>query len=142
MGDRITILDDEPDRIAVMVPLIRQRFPDRRLITFDNAPDMIEWLKSYLSDCVLICLDHDLGPNRARGENVFDPGTGRDVADFMATCPPICPVVIHTTNSMAAPGMEMVLCDAGWPCSRVIPYEDTRWISESWIGAIHTALRG
>ena len=41
MTDTIAILDDEPDRIEAMVPLVERRFPDHEVKTFDNAPDMI-----------------------------------------------------------------------------------------------------
>jgi hypothetical protein len=140
MGNTITILDDEPDRIAAMVPLIQQHFPDQEVATFDNAPDMIVWLREHLNKCTLICLDHDLGPNRTRDGAFFDPGIGRDVADFLAAHRPKCHVIIHTTNSMAAPGMEMTLRDAGWSCSRVVPYGNTDWIAESWIEEVQHAL--
>ncbi|MGD9649046.1 MAG: cyclic-phosphate processing receiver domain-containing protein, partial [Pirellulales bacterium] len=106
------------------------------LMTFDNAPDTIAWLHDHLENMALICLDHDLGPNQRRGESVFDPGTGRDVADFLATHTPVCPVLIHTTNSMAAPGMQLVLEDAGWAVARVTPYEHLTWIGVDWIEAV------
>ncbi len=140
MANTIAVLDDEPDRIAAMAPLLQRLFADRHGEVFDNAPDMIAWLQDHLRECVLICLDHDLGPNRTRNGNVFDPGIGRDVADYMATCPPVCPMIIHTTNSMAAPGMEMVLSDAGWSCSRVVPYGYNDWIGESWIEEVQTVI--
>ena len=140
MANMIAILDDEHDRIAAMMPLLQRLFPGRTLKTFDNAPDMIVWLRDHLVECILLCLDHDLGPNRTRSGSVFDPGSGRDVADFIATSPPVCPVIIHTTNSMAAPGMEMVLSDAGWSCSRVVPYGHIDWIGESWIEEVQRLL--
>jgi hypothetical protein len=63
---------------------------------FDNAPDMIAWLEKHLTEVVLISLDHDLGANRQRSGKVFDPGTGRDVVDFLVQHPPGCPVIVHT----------------------------------------------
>lgn len=140
MAHRIVILDDEPDRIAVMMECLAARLPGDELVSFDNAVDMIDWLLDNLTTASLICLDHDLGPNRRRAGEVFDPGTGRDVADFLATRPASCPVVIHTTNSLAAPGMVRVLGESGWTVTRVVPYEDTQWIGEDWIEAVAAAL--
>jgi len=88
-------------------------FPQYETAVFDNAPEMIDWLAIHCREAVLICLDHDLGPNRSRDGVSFDPGTGRDVADCLSTCAPICPVIIHTTNHLAAPGMMRVLEESG-----------------------------
>jgi hypothetical protein len=109
-------------------------------VVFDNAPDIIEWLHDHLEETVLICLDHDLGANRLRDGESFDPGTGRDVADYLATRKPVCPVVIHTTNSLAAPGMTRTLEEAGWSWSRVVPYNDLEWVRGEWIGRVAQAL--
>jgi CheY-like chemotaxis protein len=128
----IAILDDEPDRIAAMRTALAKDSLRHSVVTFENAPDTIAWLRDHLSEVVLICLDHDLGPNRRRGDEVFDPGIGRDVADYLATRSPVCPVLIHTTNSMAAPGMVRVLEEVGWSVSRVIPYDDLAWIGLDW----------
>lgn len=136
----IVILDDEPNRIRTMTECLSSGLPGCRIITFDNAPDMIDWLRKHLEDASLICLDHDLGPNRSCNGNVFDPGTGRDVADYLASRKPVCSVLIHTTNSLAAPGMVMVLDDSGWPNSRVAPYNDLEWVSADWIGEAREAL--
>jgi hypothetical protein len=138
--DIIALLDDEPDRIAVMKPWLLENLPSFQVEVFENAPDMIEWLASGVNRCRLICLDHDLGPNQNRNGQVFDPGTGRDVADALAQSAPICPIVIHTTNLHARPGMVFVLEDAGWSVSYVTPYEDTRWIREMWADAIRTVM--
>lgn len=59
---------------------------------------MIAWLTNNLSSVTLISLDHDLGPNRERKGEVFDPGIGREVVDFLVSQKPTCPVIIHTTN--------------------------------------------
>jgi CheY-like chemotaxis protein len=136
----ILILDDEPERIRAMTALLSNGALGCDVVTFDNAPDMIDWLRKHLEDVSLICLDHDLGPNRCRDGNVFDPGTGRDVADYLASRSPVCPVLIHTTNSLAAPGMAMVLDDSGWLHSRVVPYNDLEWVSADWIDVVRKAL--
>ena len=101
---------------------------------------MIRWLRSHLRETILICLDHDLGANRIVNGNLQDPGTGRDVADFLSGEEPCCPVLIHSSNAMAAPGMMMVLEDAGWICSRLSPYNDLEWVREAWIPELMNCL--
>jgi hypothetical protein len=140
MDSTIVILEDNPDRIEEMTRCLENSFPKCRLVIFDNAPDLIGWLQDHLDEVDLICLDHDLGPNRKRDGEVFDPGTGRDVADYLATRKPVCHVLIHTTNSLAAPGMEMVLGDAAWAYSRVYPMDDLKWIQTHWIEDVSKVL--
>jgi hypothetical protein len=136
----IAILDDEIDRIDAMTRLLSERFSSARVVTFDNAPAMVDWLAGDLSSCALICLDHDLGPNRRIDGEAFDPGIGRDVVDWLANQSPTCPVLIHTTNTIAAPGMMAALEDAGWQCARVSPYGDLLWIREMWITEVAVML--
>jgi hypothetical protein len=137
---KIVILDDEPDRVREMLRCLGDDRLETEVVTFDNAPDMIGWLGEHLNEARLICLDHDLGPNRSRGGEVFDPGTGRDVANFLAEQKPVCPVLIHTTNNLAAPGMAMVLDDSGWNHSRIVPYNDLEWVEEDWLAEVRLLL--
>jgi hypothetical protein len=125
-----------------MVGLLQSQLGSFELSLFDNAPEMISWLERHLDKTKLICLDHDLGPNRCRDGSQFDPGTGRDVADFLASQNPICPVIIHTTNNLAAPGMQLALEDAGWSVSHVLPFGDLEWIPAEWIGEVERAVNG
>lgn len=60
MGNTIALLDDEPERVALMEPLLRERYALCDVATFDNSPEMVQWLEDHLSVLVLICLDHDL----------------------------------------------------------------------------------
>ena len=101
---------------------------------------MIEWLGAGMTRTVLICLDHDLGPSRARDDMRFEPGSGRDVVDWLATHPARCPVVVHSANGMAVPGMLLVLEQAGWSASRVFTTGGVDWIAESWAPAVFEAL--
>jgi FixJ family two-component response regulator len=136
----IAILDDEPDRLAAMRPLLTERFSQYGIETFDNAPDMVRWLHEHLREAVLISLDHDLGPDRRRNGRKFDPGIGRDVVDFLATHRPQCPVILHTTNRDALPGMREALEETGWRVTSVMPYGDLDWVREAWIDAVHACL--
>ena len=139
-ADTIAILDDEPERLEAMMPVLRELYPALKLISFDNAPDINTWFADNLKSCVLICLDHDLGPNRKRDGRVFDPGIGRDVADYLASRGPVCPIIIHTTNTAARPGMIFVLEDGGWDVSYVSPYSDLLWVREMWADEVRSVL--
>jgi hypothetical protein len=136
----IAILEDDADRIGELTACLRDRFPKLDIAIFDNAPDMIVWLSENLSEVLLICLDHDLGPNCVRDGRVFDPGTGRDVANYLAALRPVCPVIIHSTNTLAVPGMQLVLEDAGWLHARISPYNDLEWVRDSWIDIVTEVL--
>jgi len=132
----IAILDDDERRCHAMGDQLAQISPHAVLNFFDNAPDMIRWLAEKLSTLSLISLDHDLGPNRQRRGEVFDPGTGRDVVDYLCTCLPVCPVLIHSSNTVAAEGMHFALEYAGWQNERIVPSGDLEWISKEWSCAV------
>lgn len=136
----IAILEDDERRYSAMQELLTTEFPGQQFIHFDNSPDMITWLDKHLPKARLLCLDHDLGPNRERDGAVFDPGTGRDVVDFLAQQAPVCPVLIHTSNYRAAPGMEFALEPSGWVVERVSPSYDIAWIPAAWIRAVRQLL--
>lgn len=132
MGRCVLILEDTPARVVEMRSVLGELLPAHHLVVFDNAPDCADWLPEGLPLASLICLDHDLGPTRERGRERFDPGIGRDVADLLAMYPPVCPVIVHSSNSLAVPGMLRVLRESGWPCSAVMPTDDLRWIATDW----------
>jgi hypothetical protein len=138
----IAVLEDDDRRREEMARLLAEHLPGCEAIFFDNAPDMIAWLKEHLSEVVLLCLDHDLGPNRTRGNEILDSGCGRDVVDAVAGHEPCCPVVIHTTNSYAAPGMVFALEEGGWRVERVVPFSDLEWLPKVWLATVRTQLTG
>jgi hypothetical protein len=111
---------------------IQRLFPSARSVFFDNAPDMLAWLENGLPSVLLVCLDHDLGPNRQRHGETFNPGVGRDVADFLATRKASCPVIIHSSNAEGAYSMQLSLEAAGWSVERVAPFDDLKWIKTQW----------
>jgi hypothetical protein len=136
----IAILEDDDERVAAMRNRLEEYFSGYSPVFFDNAPDMIEWLRDHLPSTVLISLDHDLGPSRTCNGDVFDPGTGQDVVNYLATQKPSCPVIIHTANYLAAPGMELMLNESGWTCCRVVPVDNLEWIGNAWIHEIRWYL--
>ena len=131
MADQVAILEDDPNRIAAMRACLTESLPGIEVVVFEHAQEMIAWLDQHLGEVVLISLDHDL-PLRDHEDQTLDCGTGRQVADYLALTPPTCPVIVHSSNGFSAPGMCFALKDAGWPCSRVYPCDDTAWIASVW----------
>ncbi len=129
--DIAVILEDDVRRIAAMRSCLRKIVPRVEAVFFEDAREMIAWLPGHRSEVVLISLDHDLPMKDVAGE-ALDCGTGRQVADYLASELPTCPVIVHSSNSDAAQGMYFVLKDSGWPCSRVYPCDDVAWVAEGW----------
>ncbi len=114
MAMKIVILEDNEERRTLMEGWLRDRFYPFEHWFFDSAPEAIRFLQDHLNETILICLDHDLEMTKGPDGTWVDAGTGREVADFLASRQPVCAVVIHTTNSAARVGMLTVLQDAGY----------------------------
>ncbi len=140
MPMKIVVLEDNPDRVRVMRDCLEDRFPHFECRFFGRAAEVTEYLEVNLADTIVICLDHDLELEPTPSGEPIDPGTGREVADYLAGKVPVCPVVIHTTNASAAQGMEMVLKDARWKTYRVLPFNDLEWIPTDWFRAVRRAI--
>jgi hypothetical protein len=125
------ILEDDPNRIVAMRACLAETLPGIGVVFFEDAQKMIAWLAEHLGEVVLISLDHDL-PLRTQEGRTIDCGTGRQVADYLASVPPTCPVIVHSSNGHCAPGMVFALTDACWPCSCVYPCNDTAWVVGAW----------
>jgi CheY-like chemotaxis protein len=142
MAMKIVILEDNKDRQEIMRACLADRFYQYDAHFFDNSGEMIRFLDEYLPETLVISLDHDLDLKPGPDGRCIDPGTGREVADFLAAKEPTCPVILHTTNTDAAFGMKTVLRDAGWKTRRVVPFDDLRWIETDWFFAIRRAIVG
>ncbi len=105
---------------------------------FPRAHDMIAWLEEHLGECVLISLDHDL----VAKEKGDDPGSGTDVVLFLTGRTPTCPVIVHTSNHLAAPSMKYFLGQAKWSNERVPPFNDLEWVEVAWAPVVHAILAG
>lgn len=127
----LAILDDDPRRIEAMADALVAL--GLEAVYFNNAPWMIEWLGTNLKTVSLISLDHDLGPNWKEPHGEFNPGDGRDVANWLAERPPQCPILVHSANWAPAEGMLFQLQRAGWIASKVFPFQDLEWIAADWI---------
>lgn len=136
----IAILEDCEARIAAMRSSLREVVPSETSIFItDRAPRMVAWLEGHLAHVALISLDHDLPLGSQWG--IGEYGDGRIVADYLAALPPMCPVIIHSSNEAAASGMYYALEWAGWPVSRVVPYDGENWIRQTWIEQIQKYIR-
>ena len=142
MAMKIVVLEDNADRVAVMRDHIADRFPMYDARFFDAAHDAIRFLESHIAETLVIALDNDLEMKVGPDGRCVDPGEGRDVAAFLATKKPVCPVIVHTTNSDAAVAMEQALRGAGWKTRRVIPFDDMNWIATDWFFALRRAIVG
>lgn len=130
MRHSLVILEDNAERVAAMRECLADKFPSFERRFFGSSQAAIAWLSQHGAAVVGVSLDHDL---ERQAPDDADPGDGREVADFLASRPPHCPVVIHSTNVPAAIGMEQTLADRGWQVERVLPYDDLRWIHEAWL---------
>lgn len=137
---QIVILEDNLDRRRVMLDCLRDRLWQYEVLFFRTASDMICHLEQHLSRVLAISLDHDLEPVEPQPPGSTDPGTGRDVANFLAARRPTCPVVIHSSNTFGALGMKGVLDERHWPTHVITPFDDTAWIAEAWFPTMRRAI--
>jgi len=142
MAMKIVVLEDNADRVALMRACIANRFYAYETRFFDDAQDTIRFLNSHLSESLVIALDNDLEMKTGPDGRCVDAGEGRQVAEFLATRQPVCPVIIHTTNSDAAVAMEETLKGASWKVRRVVPFDGMNWIESDWFFAIRRAIVG
>ena len=137
---KLVILEDNVDRRRLMREMVDDRFPQYELRFFLTAGETIAYLREHFDQLLAVVLDHDLDLIPVDGSRFVDPGTGRDVADFLAGQPAVCPVIIHSTNSPAVIGMMAVLDETGWTTHRVIPMGDLEWIPSLWFPAVRKAI--
>lgn len=138
---KIAILEDNLDRQAAMKAWLSDRLYMYEHFFFDEAAPMNAWLQSNLAETLFISLDHDLELKPSGDGRWIDPGTGREVADYLALQNPACPLIIHSTNSVAVDGMMEALTQSGWSVQRVTPYGDLAWVNEAWWPAVREGLR-
>lgn len=142
MAMKIAILEDNADRQTVMRRCIADRFYTFDAHFFDEAAEMIRFLEQHLAETVVISLDNDLELKPGPRGRMIDPGSGVEVAEYLARREPVCPVIVHTTNTGAAETTKSVLEAAGWRTRRVIPFDDTAWIESAWFFAMRRAIVG
>lgn len=132
----ILMLEDDEERLRRFRAVLSRTVPDLPLRVWRSAWAMRDSLPEVLPAARLISLDHDLEP--MEGED--DPGTGYDVVKALAALPPVCPVIIHTSNGARGTWMEGELELGGWDYSRVGPLGDD-WIERDWRRCVRQLLR-
>jgi len=95
----------------------------------------------------LISLDNDIDPIQINGR-ATDAGDGLSVARFLVELKPMPvtsqvtmpPLIIHTTNELAALQMQHLFSVARWRLERVTPYDGESWIGDVWIQKIRATI--
>lgn len=132
----ILILEDNDERIAAFQKAVAALSDSFDLKIWRDAPSMIGECETFFPTAALISLDHDLNPLPGA---TIDPGTGVDVARFLGDFMPVCPVVIHSSNTDRVYSMHNELRFAGWMVDRVGPL-GTDWIETSWLKRVREIL--
>ncbi len=120
----IVMLEDDHDRIARFSAVLSNGY---RFLFWRTAHDFIANFPQ-IPTPQLIALDHDLFIDHPGDP---DPGDGRDVSRYLSTVPPVAPVLIHSTNSLAAESMLYQLRESGWVVDRISPIGED-WIEADW----------
>jgi len=136
----VAILEDCPERVTEMRACLAELLPSHQPVFFEDAGEMVAWLAVQLGEVALISLDHDLPLPTEVDDRRCDPGTGRMVADYLAGRPPVSPLIVHSSNDHFAHGMLQVLLEKEWPCRRVYPFDEHRWIRASWAAEVRRLI--
>jgi Cyclic-phosphate processing Receiver domain len=144
---RILILEDNAERRTAMWEHAADRLPMFAVAFFESSNSMIHSLRETGTDDVaLVSLDNDLEPLGYEEGRPIDAGDGLAVARFLIESAnpsqPSAdfPILIHSTNDIAATSMQESLSDAGWDVSRIVPYDGEKWIGEAWIRCVRQRL--
>jgi|ERR1051326_1301285 ADP-ribosylglycohydrolase len=131
----ILILEDNDERIADFRKAVAQLGNGYELKVWRDAHSMCAECEAFFNSAALISLDHDL--NAAVGS--VDPGTGLDMAIFLADFMPVCPVLLHSSNTDRVYSMHNELRFAGWAVDRVGPL-GADWVRTSWLPRVRSIL--
>ena len=124
----ILILEDDDERVCGFQSAVASLGGGLVVRFWRDAPTMIAECPAFFTRACLISLDHDLEPMAGAP----DPGTGLDVAKFLSLQPPLCPVILHTSNFDGRLSMQNRLRAGGWTVATVPPRE-ANWIEASWL---------
>jgi ADP-ribosylglycohydrolase len=133
---RILLLEDNEERIAAFATAVPQLGEDFELKVWRDAHSMRKECEAFFPAAALISLDHDLN---AQPDGGGDPGCGLDVAKFLADFLPVCPVLLHSSNTDRVYSMQNEFRFAGWSVDRVGPV-GSGWIATSWLPKVRELL--
>jgi hypothetical protein len=132
----ILILEDNEDRTEAFRRAVASLKGDFSVKVWRDAPSMVKALPSFIHEACLFSLDHDLNPTSSAAA---DPGTGLEVAEYLAKQAPVCPVLIHSSNYEKSWSMHNELRFAGWRVDRISPLGDD-WVECMWLPKIRALL--
>lgn len=132
----LLMLEDDRERIERFTATLHAIAPSMPLVVWRSAGRMIREFEPFLLSARLISLDHDLDPVEGEG----DPGDGIDVARFLAARPPVCPVIIHSSNGSRSDWMIGEFELGGWQSKRVAPIGED-WIEAYWGRVVRKLIR-
>ena len=132
----ILILEDNEERIADFRNVVKQLGDGYDLRMWRDAHSMRAECETFFPTTALISLDHDLNPLPG---SKTDPGTGLDLARFLGDFLPVCPVLLHSSNTDRVYSMFNELRFAGWTVDRVGPL-GSDWIETSWLQHVRELL--
>lgn len=132
------VLEDNPSRAVAFQDAANLRSPPSEIHIWRIAAQMIEELPGFLPNATLLSLDHDL---YRQNDSDPDPGCGRDVANYLATKKPLCPIIVHSTNTDAAWGMHNELTSAGWTVEIIHHLDEVDWIQTRWLALAQSLAR-
>ena len=127
------ILEDDLERMDAFQEVANMYSPPQELKVWRIASCMIEKLTVFLDHATVISLDHDL---YRYWDGDPEPGTGRDVANYLATLAPVCPIIIHSANTNAAWGMYNELTHAKWRVKLIHHSDEPQWIQKRWVSLV------
>ena len=124
----IAVLEDNADRVAAMKKWLNDRFGMYEHFITDDPRRLLEVLGERAEDVLVVSLDHDLFDSSHGREDA----TGMDVIHALVRGKPAFPVIVHSSNSIAAEKMVRRLRNKKWNVVSVMPIEDTAWIGRDW----------
>ena len=126
----IHILENRDNRVAEFQKAVAELGSDFQLRLWQDVHSMIAGCAECFPNAALFSLDCEL--DRRPGVDIR-PGAGLDLARFLGDFPPVCPVVIHSSNTEGARAVLKELRSARWMVEHIAPL-GADWIERRWLG--------
>jgi ADP-ribosylglycohydrolase len=125
----ILILEDNDERISDFVKAVQQLGDDYELKFWRDAHSMCRECATFFPTTALISLNDDVNP--ATG-NTRHSSKGAHVAKFLADFLPVCPVLLHSSNTNLLYSTYNEFRFSGWTVERLGSL-GVDWIPKSWL---------
>jgi ADP-ribosylglycohydrolase len=135
----ILLLEDNEERIANFRNAVSHLGDGYELTVWRDAHSMRAECESLFPTAALFSLDHDLLPPAG---TMGDPGTGLDIAKFLGDFLPVCPVLLHSSNTDRVYLMFNELRFAGWTVEILdrAGLPGNNWVHGSWLQSVRRLL--